>query len=334
MTTEAPVTSAAAYHSDLRPDMAPFEEQLGSIRGFTFAGHPRRRDRGGHPHRPRGAGPARRHARDPRDGGDDRPPARRRLRPAPGLRLPRTHARLDRPGGLGGRRLHGAPGRRQRHQLSPRPRRRDRQGLRRDPHDVRRAAQGAGPGLHGHRPGRAAGGRARGARLPRDRRAVRQGRGLRSRARRRHAHRGLLDRQPRRQRHRRRFRPDRDRRGDGPPLRAERQGGVLLRRRRRVRQRRRPGVAQLGGAGPVDQPPRGRSRARPADHLLHPEQPLRHDPPHRRRGHGGAAPRAAGCRVRDEQHARRGGQRDGRAGRARRGTPRRRDLPRRARGRC
>jgi 2-oxoisovalerate dehydrogenase E1 component len=38
MTTEAPVTSAVAYHSDLRPDMAPFEEQLGSIRGFTFGG--------------------------------------------------------------------------------------------------------------------------------------------------------------------------------------------------------------------------------------------------------------------------------------------------------
>ena len=39
MTTEAEATSAAAYHSDLRPDMAPFEEQLGSpIRGFTFQG--------------------------------------------------------------------------------------------------------------------------------------------------------------------------------------------------------------------------------------------------------------------------------------------------------
>ncbi len=38
MTTEATVTSAAAYRSDLRPDMAPFEEQLGSIRGFTFQG--------------------------------------------------------------------------------------------------------------------------------------------------------------------------------------------------------------------------------------------------------------------------------------------------------
>ncbi len=38
MTTEAPATSAAAYHSNLRPDMVPFEEQLGSIRGFTFQG--------------------------------------------------------------------------------------------------------------------------------------------------------------------------------------------------------------------------------------------------------------------------------------------------------
>ena len=38
MTTEAQATSAAAYRSDLRPDMAPFEEQLGTIRGFTFRG--------------------------------------------------------------------------------------------------------------------------------------------------------------------------------------------------------------------------------------------------------------------------------------------------------
>jgi 2-oxoisovalerate dehydrogenase E1 component len=38
MTTEAPATSAIAYHSDLRPDMVPFEEQLGSIRGFTYGG--------------------------------------------------------------------------------------------------------------------------------------------------------------------------------------------------------------------------------------------------------------------------------------------------------
>ena len=37
MTTEAEATLAAACHSDLRPDMAPFEEQLG-IRGFTFQG--------------------------------------------------------------------------------------------------------------------------------------------------------------------------------------------------------------------------------------------------------------------------------------------------------
>jgi 2-oxoisovalerate dehydrogenase E1 component len=38
MTTEAPTTSATAYRSDLRPDMVPFEEPLGSIRGFTFEG--------------------------------------------------------------------------------------------------------------------------------------------------------------------------------------------------------------------------------------------------------------------------------------------------------
>ena len=38
MTTAALVTSATAYRSDLRPDMVPFEESLGSIRGFTYKG--------------------------------------------------------------------------------------------------------------------------------------------------------------------------------------------------------------------------------------------------------------------------------------------------------
>ena len=70
---------------------------------------------------------------------------------------------------------------------------------------------------------------------------------------------------------------------------------------------------------PVDQPPGRRPAVRPADHLLHPEQPLRDDPPHRRRGHGRPPPRPAGRRVRDQQHARRGRQRHGRARRARRG---------------
>jgi 2-oxoisovalerate dehydrogenase E1 component len=38
MTTEVPATSAVAYRSDLRPNMVPFEERLGSIRGFAFQG--------------------------------------------------------------------------------------------------------------------------------------------------------------------------------------------------------------------------------------------------------------------------------------------------------
>jgi 2-oxoisovalerate dehydrogenase E1 component len=70
-------------------------------------------------------------------------------------------------------------------------------------------------------------------------------------------------------------------RGGGVPLRAQRPGGVLHGRRRGLRQRRGPGVAQLGDAAPVDQPPGGRPPARAADHLPDPEQPLRHDPPHR-----------------------------------------------------
>ena len=38
MTTETRATSAVAYQSDLRPDMIPFEEDLGVLRGFTYAG--------------------------------------------------------------------------------------------------------------------------------------------------------------------------------------------------------------------------------------------------------------------------------------------------------
>ncbi len=54
--------------------------------------------------------------------------------------------------------------------------------------------------------------------------------------------------------------PDRHRRRDGPPLRALGPGRLLLRRRRRVRQRRGARVAQLGRPGPVDQPPGRRPR--------------------------------------------------------------------------
>ena len=38
MTMTAPVPSADTYRSDTRPDFTPFEEDLGSIKGFTYAG--------------------------------------------------------------------------------------------------------------------------------------------------------------------------------------------------------------------------------------------------------------------------------------------------------
>ncbi len=38
MTMTAPVPSAVTYRSDTRPDFTPFEEDLGSIKGFTYAG--------------------------------------------------------------------------------------------------------------------------------------------------------------------------------------------------------------------------------------------------------------------------------------------------------
>mgnify|MGYP005830057661 CR=1 FL=1 len=38
MTIDAPATSAEVYRSDLRPDLEPLEEDLGSIRGFVFDG--------------------------------------------------------------------------------------------------------------------------------------------------------------------------------------------------------------------------------------------------------------------------------------------------------
>ena len=48
MTTAALVTSATAYRSDLRPDMVPFEESLGSIRGFTYKSKSNQSTRWGH----------------------------------------------------------------------------------------------------------------------------------------------------------------------------------------------------------------------------------------------------------------------------------------------
>ena len=119
----------------------------------------------------------------------------------------------------------------------------------------------------------------------------------------------------------------RDRRCDGHPLPAERPGRVLFRGRWCLRERRRPRVAELGRPGPVDEPPRGGPAVRPADHLLHPEQPLRDDASHRRRGHGRALPRPAGVGLRRERHARRGRQRHGRPCRARRGAAGRRAVP-------
>ena len=281
------MTTETVFRSDARPDFEPFEESCGTIKGFTYARRPGLRCRGGHAGQGGRARPARRHAGDPRDGGDDRPPPlRRRLRAPPRLRLPRPHARVHRPGGVGRRRLVRPAHHRQRDQLPPRARRRDREGLLRPAPDDRRAAAGADGGGRRRDPRRAPGRGARGAPVQGDRRAVRQGRGLQPGPRWRHAHRRLLHRQPGRQRHRRRLRADRDRRRDGPPLREERHGRVLLRGRRRLRERRGPRVAQLGGPAPVDQPPRRRPPVRPADHLLHPEQPLRHDPPDRRGGHG------------------------------------------------
>ena len=301
------VTIETTYKSDLRPDMAPFEVSLRDDPRLHVRGRPRERDRRRHHHRGGGAGPARRHARDPRGRGDDRPPPLGRLRRAPGLRLPRAHARLDRPGGLAGRRLQRArawtttsrartAATATRSPRASRPsgrctRSSSARGSRAATAVTRERAPRGGPG---------------GARLPRDRRAVRQGGGLLPRPRRRHAHRRLLHRPPGRQRHRRRQRADRHGCGDGPPLRAVGPGRVLLRRRRRLRQRRRARVAQLGGPGAVDQPHGGRSSLRPAGHLLHPEQPLRHDPPLRRGGHGRRPPgRSAPPGFADNNDARR-----------------------------
>ena len=147
------------------------------------------------------------------------------------------------------------------------------------------------------RAGLARGG-AGGARLPHHRRALRQGRGLLPRPRRRHAHRRLLDRPAGRQRHRRRQRAHRHRRRHGAALPGHRRGRLLLRGRRRLRQRRGPGVAQLRLAVPVVQLPGRRPPGRAAHHLPHPEQPLRHDPSHRRRGHGRQGAGAARRRLR------------------------------------
>ena len=72
---------------------------------------------------------------------------------------------------------------------------------------------------------------------------------------------------------------------------------LLLRRRRRVRQRRRAGIAELRRPGAVHQPLRRRPRLRPADHLPHLQQPLRHDrtaPTTRSMGVRRLARRAAG----------------------------------------
>ena len=65
-----------------------------------------------------------------------------------------------------------------------------------------------------------------------------------------------------------------------------RQCRLLLCRRRRVCQRRRPGIAQLRRAGPVHQSSGRRPQVRAADRLPGLQQPLRHDPSQRRRSHG------------------------------------------------
>ncbi len=125
------------YRSDARPDFAPFEESCGTITGFAYAGDLAIGACGRWNRRRRGPRPPRRHARDPRARGDDRPAALGRLRPAARLRLPRSDPRVDRPGGHRRRRHLRTAARRQRHELPPRPRRRDRQGLCGDPPDDR-----------------------------------------------------------------------------------------------------------------------------------------------------------------------------------------------------
>ena len=123
---------------------------------------------------------------------------------------------------------------RQHHQHPPRPRREPGQGHGRLARDERRDASRARARLPRQQPRGAARGGARAACLPHDRRAVRQGRRLLSRARRLDAHRRLFRRPSRRQRHRRRRRADRHRRGLGQPLLRRRRRRVLLRRRRRL----------------------------------------------------------------------------------------------------
>ena len=94
------MTTETAYRSDLRPDMTPFEEQLGSIRGFAFEGTLTTEVAAGAI-----TGP------EAMDLLDDMLAIREmeemivRLRsggyePLPGLRLPRPDPRLDRPGGV------------------------------------------------------------------------------------------------------------------------------------------------------------------------------------------------------------------------------------------
>ena len=84
------------------------------------------------------------------------------------LRLPRPDPRLDRPGGHGRRRLVRAARRRQHHELPPRPRRRDRQGLRGHPaDDATSSSAPAFPARTAETREELAGGRPRGARLPR-----------------------------------------------------------------------------------------------------------------------------------------------------------------------
>ena len=240
--------------------------------------------------RPRRARPARRHAGHPRAGGDDRQAA------LGGAYEPIRDYNYRGPThvSIGQEAPRSAPpraaARRQHHQHAPRPRREPRQGLRRHPPDDRRAAPGARPGAQRRRDPRGpARGGARGARLPHHRRAVRQGRGLLPRPRRRHAHRRLLGRPPRAPT------PSSAAACRSPPARrwptatsaatgvvccfagdGAYANGVVLESLNLAAQDQ--FTNHLAGDRPY----------RPADHLPHPQQPLRHDPSHRRRGHGRA----------------------------------------------
>ena len=290
----------STYRSDTRPDFAPFEESLRRISGFQY------RRRPGHRARRRHDSPA-----EALDLLDDMLAIREleemivRLRSggydaAARLRLPRPHARLHRPGGHRRRRLLRAARRRQR---SPAP---TAATATRSPRASPPSAQMNDEQLAGPRPGPHRRPRERAPRRPPSR-TTSSGPSPSCSARRRatagaaaaactsrdfstgHLGANAIV-------------------GGGVPIAT---GAAMAARYERLGPRScaaSPATAptptassssrSTGPPGPVDQPPGRRPAVRPAGHLRHPEQPLRHDPPHRRRGHGRRAPRPARRRLR------------------------------------